>query len=169
MFPHITEASLVYILHFSKLAEMKLFPCHCCTCHKNTSSAPSSFHHPITEAPQLGELLGNQNQLLVLSPVEPILASPQLQSSIFSESSLWTQWPPPLWPWHHRAMENLPHFLLFLQIFIVPLMRGRCGSLVCGMYHTSLSNWAVFHHLGKWAEGEEWGCGRWRDLLEEIT
>ncbi len=79
-----------------------------------TAPLVSLSDYPITEAPAW-ELLGNQNQLLVLSPLSLFWLCVNC-SVVFTGSSLWTQ-RPPLWPWHHRAMENLPHFLLFLQFY----------------------------------------------------
>lgn len=70
---------------------------------------------PICSIPSLWppawKLLGNQNQLLVLIP----LSSFWLSVSCLVEFP-WTQWPPPL-SWHHCALENVPHFLLFLHYY----------------------------------------------------
>lgn len=77
---------------------------------------PSSHSWTIPSLrPPAWELLGNQNQLLVLSPLSQFWSCVNCRV-VFSESSLWTQ-RPPLRPWHHRAMENLPHFLLFSQFY----------------------------------------------------
>lgn len=82
--------------------------------------------------PQAWELLGNQNQLLVLSPLSSFWLAVNCRV-VFSESSLWTQ-RPPLWPWHHCAMENLPHFLLFLQFYCCSDQYGTLRRILGGFH-----------------------------------
>lgn len=85
--------------------------------------------------PPAWELLGNQNQLLVLSPLSSFWLAVNCRV-VFSESSLWTQ-RPPLWPWHHCAMENLPHFLLFLQFYWCSDQYGTLRSILGGFHDFS--------------------------------
>lgn len=167
--------------------EIKLILSHCCTCHKESLlgyrlAPPSPFSGTIPSLrPPARELLGNQNQLLVLSPLSPFWLCIN-SGVVFSESSLWTL-RPTLWPWHHHAMENLSHFLLFLQFYCSTDGRDRCGD-VHGMSHTRLSNSRVFHHLSHLCMGgkqrrkrntvrkgkmrlKNWGGGE--DLLQEVT
>lgn len=93
-----------------------------------TATVVNTHTHTLTTLPALKlsydwgpptwELLGNQNQLLVLSPLSWFWLFVSCRV-VFSGSSKWT---PPLWPWHHCTMENLPHFLLFFAFIVPPML-----------------------------------------------
>lgn len=118
----------------SDIMKSSFFLSHCCTCHKENLlgymlAPPSSFSGTIPSLrPPARELLGNQNQLLVLSPLSPFWLCINC-GVVFSESSLWTRRPPP-WLWHHHAMENVPHFLLFLQFYCSTDSWAGAGTFV---------------------------------------